>query len=155
MRVNRDEFLHEAVCCLAAWYRWGGKSPNSGIDCSGVVTWSLYKAGGPDLRQTHNTDALWAELPSTQTPVPGDLAFYGGRGADDVSHVMVCLWKRHDGVWAVLGATRGGRDTTSIAIAAQQDARVRVKRSHLYRSDFRGFKSMELYLKNGGTHAAA
>ncbi len=137
---TRDEFLHECLRLMGTWYRWGGKDPKNGIDCSGVVTWALYKTGGPDLRQQHNSSYMFDRYPLADEPQPGDLAMYP-------RHVMVLLWRRRDsGLWAVMGASGGDSETTTKEIALARGARVTAYGSHMYRSDFRGFRSMELYL---------
>jgi cell wall-associated NlpC family hydrolase len=72
------------------WYLWGGKDPETGLDCSGLVTHCLFAAGGPDWRKTHWSGRMWRELPPTDKPRPGDLAFYGPSDKD-ITHVMVVL----------------------------------------------------------------
>lgn len=125
-------------------YLWGGKRL-SGIDCSGVVTLGLYLAGGPDMRATANTDVLWTGLePIEARDVrPGDLAFYGGTRPDDVSHVMVVL----DG-GAVVGASGGDSRTTTLEIAAKEDARIKRFSSPTYRGDLRGYRRLPLPLES-------
>lgn len=111
------------------------------LDCSGFVTVPAKLVGGPDFVWTHNTDRLWTELRETKVPTPGDLAFYGGRGPDDVEHVMVVLSVLPTGAVMVIGASGGGRKTITLEIARASRACVKVKHSHLYRPDFRGFRT--------------
>ena len=113
-------------------YIWGGRGPLT-FDCSGWVTYNLYKAGGPDWRKTHNSDSLWAALPPTEKPFPGDLAFYGP--PHDITHVMVWI-----GDGCVAGACGGDSTTTTLEAAFESGARVMRKATHLYRKDFRGFR---------------
>jgi cell wall-associated NlpC family hydrolase len=135
-------------------YLWAGKgthmlrkdgivvmSPYFGLDCSGFITFCTKKIGGPDLRWTYNTDTFWNRRPSVaeMDVQPGDYALYGGAQPDDVEHVMLVLGKI-DGKIAVIGASGGGHETTTLDKASQQDARVKVKTTHLYRTDFRGFR---------------
>jgi cell wall-associated NlpC family hydrolase len=75
---SRESFLSAVLVLEGVPYKWGGKSAR-GIDCSGLVTLALKACGGPDLRQTHNSDRLWLELPEVVEPSMGDLAFYGSR----------------------------------------------------------------------------
>ncbi|MBJ6762789.1 C40 family peptidase [Myxococcaceae bacterium JPH2] len=141
---RRAVFLASALSQMNAPYRWGGKGERSDIegprvfDCSGLVTWSLHQAGGPDWRPTHNTDVLWAEC----TPVaseadlqPGDLVLYGKGG--DPEHVMIYV-----GAGCVVGATGGGHKTLTLADAYQAGARVRAWPSMRYRQDVLGFRRL-------------
>lgn len=121
------------------WQRWtaGGVETleRQAFDCSGFYTHCLSAVGGEDLRFSHNTDRLWAELAPIDVPRFGALAFYGGSGPADVSHVMLCV-----GGGLVVGASGGDSSTTSLERAEAQDARVRVFETHAYRKDFRGFR---------------
>lgn len=114
------------------------------LDCSGFVTVPAKLVGGPDLVWTHRAKDLYRELRPTKSPVPGDLAFYGGAEGDDwktVDHVMVVLAILPTGAVMVIGASGGGKKTTSLEIARASGAKVKVKHSHLYRADFRGFRT--------------
>jgi len=60
-------------------YRWGGESPATGFDCSGLVRWA-YGRVGVDL--PHNSYALYAEgrrVPETGMQA-GDILFFEGLG---------------------------------------------------------------------------
>jgi murein DD-endopeptidase len=159
MKPQRSSYLFTALGLVGVPYIWGGKDPGDqveeidrstgklvrswtrGLDCSGLVTHVLWRLGGPDWRQTHNTDRLWDELPETHAPQPGDICLYGlGGSQPNPSHVM--LWLGACGV--VFGATGGNSDTKTHADAKRHDARVKFKTSHLYRADFLGFRSMPL-----------
>jgi cell wall-associated NlpC family hydrolase len=60
-------------------YRWGGESPSSGFDCSGLVRWA-YGRVGVDL--PHNSYALYGEgkRVSSSGMKPGDILFFEGLG---------------------------------------------------------------------------
>jgi cell wall-associated NlpC family hydrolase len=68
-------------------YRWGGESPASGFDCSGLVRWA-YGRVGVDL--PHNSYALYGEGRRVREAEmePGDLLFFEGLG-----HVGLYLGK--------------------------------------------------------------
>lgn len=108
-------------------------------DCSGLVTAGLYAATGGklDWRSTTNAYRLMKLLPATIEPRPGDLAFYGP-GTNMVNHVMIVLGEK-DRDLQVYGACGGNHYVTSPAIAKAKGARVRARKSHLYRPDFLGF----------------
>ena len=84
-----QEVVHEAARFLGKPYVWGGESPNSGFDCSGLVQYS-YRQLGVDLPRT-----TWDQI-KVGSPVewghfqPGDLIFsnFEGPGAG-ASHVVI------------------------------------------------------------------
>jgi len=60
-------------------YRWGGASPASGFDCSGLVYWSYGRLG---IELPHSSYALY-DLGRSVTRArmrPGDLLFFYGLG---------------------------------------------------------------------------
>jgi cell wall-associated NlpC family hydrolase len=71
-----SQFALEAV---GIPYRWGGESPTSGFDCSGLVRWA-YRRVGIDL--PHSSYALYGEgrRVSDSRLEPGDLLFFEGLG---------------------------------------------------------------------------
>jgi cell wall-associated NlpC family hydrolase len=140
MTPTREAFLVAAQALEGVFYRWGGKQPRGGLDCSGLVTWCLKVVGGPDLRQSHNSDVLWAELPPVEVPVAGDLAFYGAK--DDPSHVVICLGGQDE---PIIGANGGGSKTTSYELATASRAEVKRKPDPRYRPDLLGYRSTRFW----------
>ena len=68
-----------AVETVGVPYRWGGESPSSGFDCSGLVRWA-YGRVGVDL--PHSSYALYGEgrrVPESDME-PGDILFFEGLG---------------------------------------------------------------------------
>jgi cell wall-associated NlpC family hydrolase len=60
-------------------YRWGGESPSTGFDCSGLVRWA-YGRVGIDL--PHSSYALYGagrRVPQARME-PGDILFFDGLG---------------------------------------------------------------------------
>ncbi len=66
----------EAKQQLGVPYTWGGASPSTGFDCSGLTMYA-WRAGGVSL--PHSSSAQWSS--TTHIPMseiqPGDLIFYG------------------------------------------------------------------------------
>ena len=60
-------------------YRWGGESPTTGFDCSGLVSWA-YGRVGVDL--PHNSYALYSEGRRVRESgiQAGDILFFEGLG---------------------------------------------------------------------------
>jgi cell wall-associated NlpC family hydrolase len=68
-----------AVETVGTPYRWGGESPSTGFDCSGLVRWA-YGRVGVDL--PHSSYALYGEgrRVSEARMEPGDILFFEGLG---------------------------------------------------------------------------
>jgi cell wall-associated NlpC family hydrolase len=68
-----------AVKAVGVPYRWGGSSPSTGFDCSGLVSWAYGRLG---VMLPHSSYALY----DTGRAVPlarlraGDLLFFSGLG---------------------------------------------------------------------------
>ena len=68
-----------AVKAVGVPYRWGGSSPSTGFDCSGLVSWAYGRLG---IALPHSSYALYDK----GRPVPvarlraGDLLFFSGLG---------------------------------------------------------------------------
>ena len=74
-----------ALRALGIPYRWGGESPTSGFDCSGLVRWA-YGRVGVDL--PHNSYALYStgRRVSESGMEPGDILFF-----ESLGHVGIYL----------------------------------------------------------------
>jgi hypothetical protein len=81
----------EARKYLGTPYQWGGSTPKTGFDCSGLVQWAYAKAG---IRIPRTSEQQI--LASNGTPVnrahlePGDLVFFRN-SSGDVHHVGISL----------------------------------------------------------------
>jgi cell wall-associated NlpC family hydrolase len=88
-------------------YRWGGESPSTGFDCSGLVRWA-YGQVGIDL--PHSSYALYGEgrrVPGSSL-VPGDILFFEGLG-----HVGLYL-----GRGRMVHAPQTGRDVEVVRLSS-------------------------------------
>ena len=74
-----ERAVEVALDAVGTPYRWGGESPSSGFDCSGLVRWA-YGRVGVDL--PHNSYALYSEgrRVSSSGMRPGDILFFEGLG---------------------------------------------------------------------------
>jgi cell wall-associated NlpC family hydrolase len=82
--------LQRALTLLGTPYRWGGTSPDSGFDCSGLVGYVFHTALGIDLPRVSRDMASKtdAELIRNRNELKqGDLVFFGHRGR--VNHVGI------------------------------------------------------------------
>lgn len=87
--ANPDDTREATLLALALLdrkYRFGGRNPDSGVDCSGLVSWIYEQAAG--LRLPHNA----AEIARITRPIPrdqlqpGDLVFFNTQDRPN-SHV--------------------------------------------------------------------
>jgi cell wall-associated NlpC family hydrolase len=76
---------------LGTPYRWGGESPGTGFDCSGLMQWAYAKVG-IEIPRTSEQQILAANAqPVDRTRLlPGDLVFFRDAGGD-VHHVGMSL----------------------------------------------------------------
>jgi hypothetical protein len=83
--------LAEAKRYTGTPYRWGGSTPQTGFDCSGLVQWAYAKAGVRIPRVTDQQfDAPGGARVGRQQLVPGDLVFF--RDASGyIHHVGISL----------------------------------------------------------------
>lgn len=65
-----------AQSVLGTPYRWGGTSPSTGFDCSGLTGWAWARAGVSLPRTSRAQFAGTQRVPLDQIQ-PGDLVFYG------------------------------------------------------------------------------
>jgi cell wall-associated NlpC family hydrolase len=68
-----------ALGAVGVPYRWGGASPESGFDCSGLVYWTYGRLG---VELAHSSYALYdlgRRVPRSRLE-PGDLLFFAGLG---------------------------------------------------------------------------
>ncbi|WCE06463.1 C40 family peptidase [Pseudoxanthomonas sp. JBR18] len=82
--------LQRALTLLGTPYRWGGSDPDSGLDCSGLVSYVFRTALGIDLPRVSRDMAANdnAELIKSRDELrQGDLVFFGRRGR--VNHVGI------------------------------------------------------------------
>jgi cell wall-associated NlpC family hydrolase len=77
--TRADRAAQFAVEAVGRPYRWGGESPASGFDCSGLVRWA-YGRVGVDL--PHNSYALYGQgrRVAEAGMEPGDILFFEGLG---------------------------------------------------------------------------
>jgi peptidoglycan DL-endopeptidase CwlO len=96
-----------ALDAVGTPYRWGGESPATGFDCSGLVRWA-YGHVGIDL--PHSSYALYGVGRRTATSrlEPGDILFFEGLG-----HVGLYV-----GNGRMVHAPQTGRDVEIVTLAS-------------------------------------
>ena len=97
--------MQRAFSLLGTPYRWGGTSPESGFDCSGLVGY-VFRTIGIDLPRVSRAMAHeGTQVANRDALAEGDLVFFGKRGRID--HVGIYI-----GSGNFLHAPRTGRDVT-------------------------------------------
>jgi cell wall-associated NlpC family hydrolase len=78
-RRARDRVITTAWRAVGVPYRWGGSSPSSGFDCSGLTRWVYGHVG---ISLPHYSVAQWSygRRVARRALVPGDLLFFSGLG---------------------------------------------------------------------------
>jgi NlpC/P60 family len=140
--------LTEAKKYLGTPYRWGGSSPKTGFDCSGLVQWAYAKAGIRIPRVTEQQILAANGTPvSRKHLLPGDLVFFRD-STGDVHHVGISLGgdkfveSPHTGADVRVSSLKesyyaqqftGGRRFDR-AVAGAQQAAAAAPRAHAFRS---------------------
>ena len=99
-----------ALQYLGVPYQWGGGSPTTGFDCSGLVQYVFAQLG---IALPHNTVAQWNSPSAVPVPrnqlQPGDLVFFNG-----LDHVGIYIGDGnfidapHTGAFVRIDSLRGG-----------------------------------------------
>ena len=104
--------LQRAFSLLGTPYRWGGTSPDTGFDCSGLVGY-VFRTIGIDLpRVSREMVGAGAPVNDRAALAEGDLVFFGRNGSR-IDHVGIYV-----GDGKFLHAPRTGRDVTVSSLAS-------------------------------------
>ena len=86
--INANDILFRAIGLVGTPYRYGGNTPQSGFDCSGLVDYVFREVAGIDLPRTaHEISQIDAPQVKRNQLESGDLVFF--RGGRQVSHVGI------------------------------------------------------------------
>jgi cell wall-associated NlpC family hydrolase len=89
-------------------YVWGGETPGSGFDCSGLVQWAWAQAGIAIPRTTETQWPAMIHVPLTALQ-PGDLLFYKNLDQDGlVDHVVMYVGSGPYGTSTIIAAAHTG-----------------------------------------------
>ncbi|HEY1608582.1 MAG TPA: C40 family peptidase [Paraburkholderia sp.] len=90
--VGREEISIEAMGLVGIPYRWGGNTPDSGFDCSGLVHYVLARAADVNLPRTTADMSTRGESIEPDEIAAGDLVFFNTTGRPH-SHVGIYVGK--------------------------------------------------------------
>ncbi|MCW9024372.1 MAG: C40 family peptidase [Gammaproteobacteria bacterium] len=88
--VNKTALIKTAHSLIGTPYRYGGSSPKSGFDCSGLVQYT-FKQVGIDLPRTSRSQHKEVFPINRRNLQPGDLLFFRARHEHYVSHVGIYI----------------------------------------------------------------
>ena len=84
----REQIVRTAGRYIGVPYRWGGESPRTGFDCSGL-TMVVYRLNGLDLPRSSRQQWKAGKRVDRNRLQKGDLVFFATRGGNRVSHVGI------------------------------------------------------------------
>jgi len=84
----REELIKTAESFVGVPYLWGGSSPNTGFDCSGL-SMTVYQLNGFDLPRSTKEQYERGTPVERNDLLKGDLVFFATSGKDKVAHVGV------------------------------------------------------------------
>lgn len=84
----REEIVRTARQYIGVPYRWGGESPSSGFDCSGL-TMVVYRLNGLNLPRSSRQQWKVGRRIDRDRLQKGDLVFFATSGGSKVSHVGI------------------------------------------------------------------
>ncbi|TAM04831.1 MAG: peptidoglycan endopeptidase [Paraburkholderia sp.] len=90
--VGREEISIQAMGLVGIPYRWGGNTPDSGFDCSGLVKYVFARAAFVDLPRTTADMGARGESIQPDEIAAGDLVFFNTTGRPH-SHVGIYVGK--------------------------------------------------------------
>ncbi|WP_027797231.1 C40 family peptidase [Paraburkholderia acidipaludis] len=90
--IGREEISIEAMGLVGIPYRWGGNTPDSGFDCSGLVKYVLARAASVDLPRTTAEMSERGQSIDPDEIAAGDLVFFNTTGRPH-SHVGIYVGK--------------------------------------------------------------
>jgi cell wall-associated NlpC family hydrolase len=85
-----EDVLFRALGLVGTPYRWGGNTPDSGFDCSGLIGFVYRDAAGIALpRSTRDMIVMRAPSVGREQLQSGDLVFFATSGGSQVSHAGI------------------------------------------------------------------
>lgn len=85
-----DDVLIRAIGLVGTPYRWGGNTPDSGFDCSGLIGYVYRGAANINLpRSTREMIVMRAPTVDINSLQSGDLVFFATGGGSQVSHAGI------------------------------------------------------------------
>ncbi|MEB0205842.1 C40 family peptidase [Pseudomonas sp. CCC3.1] len=120
------DVLFRAFSLVGTPYRWGGNTPDSGFDCSGLIKYVYNDVAGISLpRTTREMIVMRAQNVGQDQLQTGDLLFFATGGGTQVSHAGIYVG---EGRFVHAPATGGTVKLDSLNKAYWQKAYLNAKR---------------------------
>lgn len=85
-----EDVLFQALGLVGTPYRWGGNTPDSGFDCSGLIAYVYRDSAGISLpRTTREMIVMRAPNVDRTALQSGDLVFFATSGGSQVNHAGI------------------------------------------------------------------
>ncbi|EJZ57293.1 Cell wall-associated hydrolase [Pseudomonas fluorescens R124] len=121
-----EDVLFRALGLVGTPYRWGGNTPDSGFDCSGLIGFVYRDAAGISLpRSTREMIVMQAPNVGKEGLQTGDLIFFATNGGSQVSHAGIYVG---EGRFVHAPATGGTVKLDSLSKAYWRKAYLSAKR---------------------------
>ena len=121
-----EDVLFRALGLVGTPYRWGGNTPDSGFDCSGLIGYVYRDMAGITLpRSTREMIVMRAPNVPQSALQTGDLIFFATHGGSQVSHAGIYVG---EGRFVHAPATGGTVKLDSLSKAYWQHAYLNAKR---------------------------
>ncbi|KAF0865334.1 C40 family peptidase [Pseudomonas sp. LD120] len=121
-----DDVLFRALGLVGTPYRWGGNTPDTGFDCSGLIAYVYRDVAGIALpRSTREMISMQAQSVGKNALQTGDLIFFATNGGSQVSHAGIYVG---EGRFVHAPATGGTVKLDSLSKAYWQKAYLSAKR---------------------------
>ncbi|MCO8163047.1 C40 family peptidase [Pseudomonas sp. 21LCFQ02] len=121
-----EDVLFRALGLVGTPYRWGGNTPDSGFDCSGLIGYVYRDMAGISLpRSTRDMIVMKAPNVGRENLQTGDLVFFATSGGSQVSHAGIYVG---EGRFVHAPATGGTVKLDSLGSPYWQKAYLNAKR---------------------------
>lgn len=92
---ERQKFIDYAISLLDTPYKYAGKTPETGFDCSGYVSYAANFGAGVLLPPSSSSMYKKVEIIDEREREPGDLMFFKTTSSGGISHVGIYLGLYH------------------------------------------------------------
>jgi cell wall-associated NlpC family hydrolase len=94
LKATANDVLFQAIGLVGTPYRYGGNSPETGFDCSGLINFVFLQSAGLKLpRSTRELIDIDAPSVAKDRLYPGDLVYFNTLGGR-VSHIGIYVGER-------------------------------------------------------------